>query len=86
MLQKAVITLLVAWVSASSANAQSLNVQFLEIERKTAMEQFDYASIQDRWIVTSIEIDGKSTAAQFGQRVGDEILITTDPTGGIRVT
>ena len=86
MLQKSIITLLLAWIAALSANAQSPNDQFPETECKTALDQFDYANIQDRWIVTSIEFDGELTAAQFGQRVGDEILISTDPTGGIRIT
>ena len=86
MLLKSISILLLAWISVASAIAQSPIVQFGESGQTTGMEQFDYASIQDRWIVTSIEIDGELTAAQFGQRVGDEISITTDPNGGIRIT
>ena len=81
-----IIGLLLAWFSTSFANAQTRVVQLPETERKTAMEQFDYPNIQDRWIVTSIEIDGELTAAQFGQRVGDEISFTMNPAGGIRIT
>jgi hypothetical protein len=86
MLLKSIIWLLLGWISVASANAQSPGVLFSDSERTTGLEQFDYANIQDRWIVTSIEVDGELTAAQFGQRVGDEISISSDPTGGISIT
>ncbi len=34
---------------------------------------FDFAKIQESWLVTSIERDGILIPAQFGQRVGDVI-------------
>ena len=86
MFLKSISILLLALISVASAIAQSPIVKFAKTGQATGLEQFDYASIQDRWIVTSIEFDGELTAAQFGQRVGDEISITTDPAGGIRIT
>lgn len=49
----------------------------------TSLENFDFAKLEGKWIVESIEIDGEHSRGQIGQRTGDVITLSSDMNVGI---
>ena len=47
------------------------------------LEGFDRAQLEGKWIVVSVEVDGKFTKAQIGQRPGDVISLSSDVNVGL---
>ena len=49
----------------------------------SVLEGFDRAQLEGKWIVVSVEVNGKFTKAQIGQRPGDVISLSSDVNVGL---
>lgn len=49
----------------------------------TALEKFDRALLEGKWVVVAVEVDGDFSKAQIGQRPNDVITLSSDLNVGL---